>query len=305
MDLPLSILVAALAVGGSVPLLIYGLTAGNDRRDDSIRRNLAGDRTIVDDRTRVLQKSALERAIRPAIRSLAARARRLTPLGWIQGLERRLRLAGSPAAWPIERVLAAKVVCGILGVFGALYFLSGSISGPSTLIAAAQFAGGYFVPDLILWGRARERQQEIALLLPDTLDQMTISVEAGLGFDAALQRVAANTSGPLAEEIRRTLHEIKLGAGRQQALQHLVERSDVPELRHFVYAIRQAEEYGLPVAQVLRTQAGELRIKRRQRAEETALKLPVKILFPLVVCIFPALFIVLLGPAAIRISDIF
>jgi tight adherence protein C len=305
MDLPLSILVTALAVGGSVPLLIYGLTAGNDRRDDSIRRNLAGDRTIVDDRTRVLQKSALERAIRPAIRGLAARARRLTPSGWITGLEKRLRLAGSPARWPIERVLAVKVVCGILGVLGALYFLAESISGLSTMLALSLGVGGYFIPDLILWGRAQERQEEIALLLPDTLDQMTISVEAGLGFDAALQRVAANTSGPLAEEIRRTLHEIKLGVGRQQALQHLVERSDVPELRHFVYAIRQAEEYGLPVAQVLRTQAGELRIKRRQRAEETALKLPVKIVFPLVVCIFPSLFIVLLGPAVIKISDIF
>lgn len=305
MDLPFSVLAAALAVGGSIPLLVYGLSGGRDRRDDAIRRNLAGDRIVVDDRARVLQMSALERAIRPAIASLAARGRRLTPLGWMEALERRLRMAGSPARWPIERVLAVKVVCGILGVVLAIYLLTGPITGLSAMISTLLGFGGYFIPDLILWGRARERQAEIALLLPDTLDQMTISVEAGLGFDAALQRVGTNTSGPLAEEIQRTLHEVKLGAGRQQALQHLVERSDVPELRHFVYAIRQAEEYGLPVAQVLRTQAAELRIKRRQRAEETALKLPVKIVFPLVVCIFPTLFIVLLGPAIIKISEIF
>lgn len=304
MDVPSQVLIGAVVVGASLPLLIYGLAGGRNEGRETIRRNLRGDRIIVDDRTRILQQSAFDRAVLPAIRSLAERGRRLTPVGWIEGLEQRLRLAGSPPSWPIERVLAAKVVVGIVGVVGGLFFLSGSFTVISMVLAAVLGVGGFFVPDLILWGRAQERQQLISLALPDTLDQMTISVEAGLGFDAALQRVAANSSGPLAQELSRTLHEVALGVRRQTALDHLVGRTNVEELRHFVYAIRQAEEFGIPIAHVLRIQAAELRVKRRQRAEERALKLPVKIVFPLVVCIFPSLFIVLLGPAIIRIGEI-
>jgi tight adherence protein C len=305
MDLPSSVIVGAAAVGLALPLLIFGLSSPSEPRQDPVRLNLRSDRGITDNRQRILQESALDRAVRPAIRSLAARARRFTPAGVVERLDQRLRLAGSPKGWTLERVLALKVVVGILGLVTAVFYLTSVQGGLSLVIAAVVGLGAYFVPDLILWGRAQERQQFIALVLPDTLDQMTISVEAGLGFDAALQRVAANTRGPLAQELARTLNEVKLGASRNQALQNLAERTDVPELRHFIYAIRQAEEYGLPVAKVLRIQAAELRVKRRQRAEERALKMPVKIVFPLVLCIFPTLFIILLGPAAIRISELF
>jgi tight adherence protein C len=160
---------------------------------------------------------------------------------------------------------------------------------------------GYVLPDLLLWSRGKERQEIIQRELPDTLDQLTISVEAGLGFDAALTRVASTGQGPLAEELRRLLGEVKVGVPRGEALRHLLDRTDVQELRHFVLALQQAEEYGLPVARVLRIQSSELRVKRRQRAEEQAMKIPVKIVFPLVLCIFPALFVVLLGPAMIRV----
>jgi tight adherence protein C len=291
-------------VGVALPLLIFGLSSSAESRPDPVRLNLSGDRVLTDQRQRVLQESALDRAVRPAIKSLASRARRLTPAGVIEKLDHRLRLAGAPAGWTLERVLALKVVVGVLGLLVAIFYLTTELSGLSLLLAAVVGLGGYVVPDLILWGRAQERQRFIAVALPDTLDQMTISVEAGLGFDAALQRVATNTHGPLAQELGRVLNEVKLGANRQQALQNLVERTDVPELRHFVYAIRQAEDFGLPVAKVLRIQAAELRIKRRQSAEERALKMPVKIVFPLVLCIFPALFIILLGPAIIRISEV-
>jgi len=304
MEVPASVIIGAVAVASAIPLLVFGLS-GRSNPDVAIRRNLSGDDVIVDERVRALQRPTLERVIRPAIRSLAERGRRLTPIGWLEGLERRLRLAGSPTAWPLERVLAAKVVAGILGLLIALYYLSGALNVLTVSVAIGFGVGGFFIPDLILLGRAQERQQKIALALPDTLDQMTVSVEAGLGFDAALQRVARNTTGPLAVELNRTLNEVKLGAKRREALENLANRTDVPELRHFVYAIRQAEEFGLPVANVLRIQAGELRVKRRQRAEERALKLPVKMVFPLALCIFPSLFIVLLGPAAIRIADIF
>jgi tight adherence protein C len=298
------VIIGAVAVAAAIPLLVFGLSSGRDPAA-TIRRNLSGDEVIVDDRVRSLQRPAFERVIRPAVRGLAERGRRLTPVGWIEGLERRIRLVGSPAAWPLERVLAAKVIAGLFGLGAAFYLLADRIS-PFTVILAVTFGfGGYFIPDLIIWGRGKERQELIALALPDTLDQMTVSVEAGLGFDAALQRVAKNTSGPLALELNRTLSEVQLGAKRQQALDNLAERTDVDELRHFVYAMKQAEQFGIPVANVLRIQAAELRVKRRQRAEERALKIPVKIVFPLVLCIFPSLFIVLLGPAFIKIGDVF
>jgi tight adherence protein C len=157
------------------------------------------------------------------------------------------------------------------------------------------------VPDLILWGRARERQDLIRRELPEVLDQLTVCVESGLGFDAALQRVGSKGAGPLSEELQRTLNELAVGVPRRDALGNLVSRTDVDELRRFVVAVRQADEFGLPVARVLRIQSRQLRERRRLSAEERAMKMPVKIVFPLVLCIFPALFVVLLGPAVIRV----
>jgi tight adherence protein C len=192
------------------------------------------------------------------------------------------------------------MVLGIGGVIGGLQWGGGVvIGGLMTGLLVGLF--GYSLPDLLLWSRGRERQDLIQKELPDTMDQLTISVEAGLGFDAALARVSTAGQGPLAEELRRLLGEIKVGVPRREALRHLLDRTEVQELRHFVLALQQAEEYGLPVARVLRVQAAELRIKRRQRAEEQAMKVPVKIVFPLVLCIFPSLFVVLLGPAVIRV----
>jgi tight adherence protein C len=162
---------------------------------------------------------------------------------------------------------------------------------------------GWFAPDGLLGGRADRRQKAIRQALPDTLDQVTISVEAGLGFEAALARTARSGEGPLAEELLRTLQDVQAGMSRAEAMKRLVDRTDVDELRHFVLAIVQAESYGVPIAQVLRVQSHELRVKRRQQAEERAQKLPVKILFPVVLCILPTMFIVLLGPAAIRVAN--
>ena len=303
MDVPTSVIFGAAAVTTSIPLFVWGLGRAPRRTSLLIRQNLSGSQKVVDERQAMLETSALQRAILPAVRSLATRGRRLTPAGWVETLEHRLQLAGSPRRWPIERVLAVKLILGIAGAGSAIYLLASEITASSVLTALATALGGYFGPDLILWGRARERQQAIQLALPDTLDQMTISMEAGLGFDAALKRSADAGSGPLPDELHRTLGELKLGVSRRKAFQNLGARTDVPELRHFVFAVQQADEYGLPIAQVLRVQAAELRIKRRQRAEERALKMPIKIIFPLVFCIFPSLFIVLLGPAVIRISD--
>jgi tight adherence protein C len=163
----------------------------------------------------------------------------------------------------------------------------------------------YFVPDLLLYSRGQERSQQIGLELADTLDQMTIAVEAGLGFDAAMDRAGRNGKGPLAEELVRTLQDIQMGRSRRQAYDALAARTDAADLRRFVRSVIQADAYGISIADVLRTQAAEMRLKRRQRAEEKAMQIPVKVIFPLMLCILPVLFIVLLGPVAMQMMAAF
>jgi tight adherence protein C len=184
----------------------------------------------------------------------------------------------------------------------------GALSGlhsPALLVLfiALGAAIGFFLPDLLLYNAGTKRQEKIRLALPDALDMLTVCVEAGLGFDAALAQVARNTAGPLAAEFARALQEMQIGKSRADALRATAERSSAPELRAFVSALVQASELGVPVAAVLREQAKEMRLKRRQHAEERAQKVPVKILFPLILCLFPGMFVVIIGPGAIRIAQ--
>ena len=297
------VLVFGAALVSLAATVLWRTVAGTRPASASVQRNLMTGLPVHDLRQALLQHSASDRAVRPAVERLAERVRRLTPAGRLDALEHKILLAGAPAAFSLERVLAAKVLLGGAGVaFGVLRMLG----SPSTLslILGLVFAGiGFMAPDVFLSGRAQERQVAIQRSIPDTLDQMTVSVEAGLGFEAAMARAGRTGTGPFAQELVRTLQDIQAGMARGEALRALSDRTDVPELRHFVLAVLQAESYGIPIAQVLRVQAGELRIKRRQEAEERAMKLPIKILFPLILCIFPTLFIVLLGPAGIRISQ--
>jgi tight adherence protein C len=180
-----------------------------------------------------------------------------------------------------------------------LYF--GDVGGAARpLLIGTSVLLGYRLPDAMVLSKARRRQEEIARALPDTIDQITVCVEAGLGFDAALKRVVETGSGPLNDELHRTLQEMRVGASRSRALAALAERTDALELHRFVAAMQQAEGYGLPITEMLRGHAHELRTRRRQRAEERALKLPVKLVFPLLFCVLPSLFVVTLGPAAIQ-----
>jgi tight adherence protein C len=244
---------------------------------------------------------AATRELSPLLERLRSLALRLSPNRFAASLQRRLDIAGNPGRWTPERVLAFKGV-GLVG-FGLVGALFGA-HHPVTLLtyAALGAAVGLFLPDLLLYNAGVKRQQRIRTELPDSLDMLTVCVEAGLGFDAALAQVARNTRGALASEFSRALQEMQFGSSRVAALRALADRTTVGELRVFVSALVQASDLGVPVARVLREQSAEMRVKRRQRAEERAQKVPVKVLFPLVFCLFPALFVLVIGPGAISIA---
>lgn len=230
---------------------------------------------------------------------------RLTPKGYTGWLDKLLARAGRPARLPLERLLIAKpalaLVAGIVGIVAIIK----SPTAPAVLFVVALAVLAYFVPDILIHGRGAERQKAIELEIPNTLDQMLISVEAGLGFETAMARAAQNGKGPLAAELMRTLQDMQVGRSRRDAYMAMAARTDVPDLRSFVRAVVQADVYGIAIANVLRAQAKQMRVKRRQRAEEKAMKLPVKVLFPLMFCILPVLFIVIIGPAVINVMKNF
>jgi len=245
------------------------------------------------------------RVIVPGLRRLGSAVKRMTPAGVVERLARQLAYVGQPAGWDAERVLALKVFASIgLAALSLLLGLAGGYSVlRAVLVTAVLTTGGFFLPDLILHSRGAQRQEELRRALPDALDLLSITVEAGLGFDAALARVSRESGGPLGQELTRVLQEMQLGVSRSDALRGFSDRSTVAEVKSFVLSMVQADIFGISIAKVLQVQAKEMRVKRRQRAEERAQKLPVKILFPLLLCIFPALFVILLGPAAIRIYE--
>ncbi|HEX8134695.1 MAG TPA: type II secretion system F family protein [Actinomycetes bacterium] len=257
-------------------------------------------------RNRELARPATERLLRPLSTAALAVGRRCTPAGWREATRRRLAMAGSPGSWDEDRVLVAKVAGLALGAVAGLGMLAVGLAWPLRLLVLAGLGAlGYHVPNVVLANAVQRRQASLRRALPDSIDLLTICVEAGLGFDAALAQVAKSTTGPLADELYRTLQEVQLGRSRNEAMRNLAARCDVPELSAFVLAMVQADVFGVSVAGVLRIQAGEMRVKRRQLAEERAMKVPIKVLFPVLFCIFPALFVVILGPAIMRIAAIF
>jgi tight adherence protein C len=255
-----------------------------------------------------LSESFGARIIVPIVAGATKVARRVTPIDARDRIARRLLLAGSPAGWDAERLLAFKIIGLVAGVIGALLVSSviGSVS-PFIRIVVFGLLGfvGFVAPDSVLNRRVEERQREILKTLSDTLDLLTISVEAGLSLNAAIAQVVQNVPGVLSSEFARMLQEIQLGVPRADAFRNLAERTDVDELNAFALAMIQADVFGVSIASVLRTQAQQLRIKRRQAAEAKAQQTPVKIVFPLVLCILPALFIVIVGPGAIQIWEQF
>ncbi len=263
--------------------------------------------TPVDLRQQELQGSVLDRVFLPAAKRLGRGVVRLTPLDLNSRINELLILAGSPPMWDAERVVALKIIGGIAGVFlGGLLMTMVPVAFPVKALMVALFTMiGYVIPTTQIKAMASHRQKGIARQLPDVMDLLTISVEAGLGMDAAIAQVTTNVPGPLAEELSRLGQEIQIGVSRADAFRHLGERTNVAELRGFTLAMIQADLFGVSIANVLRAQSRELRQKRRQRAEEIAQKIPVKLLFPMIFLVLPATFIVVLGPGAIKIYQQF
>ena len=233
--------------------------------------------------------------------------RRLTPEDASERIREKLEMAGNPAGWTVERVMAGKVVGFAIALVVSLVLalLMGIGFLPTLGFVVLASLAGYMAPNMYLYQQTYDRADKLQRALPDAIDLLTISVESGLGFDAACAQVARNTEGPLADEFARMLQEMQIGRGRAEALRSLGDRTNLPDLRSFVSAMVQADAFGIPVGQVLRVQSSEIRVKRRQWAEEAAQKVPVKILVPLIFCILPCLFIAVLGPAGIQIMDSF
>lgn len=254
-----------------------------------------------------LDSSFTDRVLFPLLARTQSMGRRLTPEDASERIREKLEKAGNPFGWTVERVIAGKVVgfgaALVIGLILALIMGLGFL--PTLALVVGASLAGYLAPNLYLYQATFNRSEELARALPDAIDLLTISVESGLGFDAACAQVARNTEGPLSEEFARMLQEMQIGRGRSEALRSMADRSDLADLRSFVSAMVQADAFGIPVGQVLRVQSSEIRIKRRQWAEEMAQKVPVKILVPLIFCILPCLFIAVLGPAGISIMDNF
>ncbi len=259
----------------------------------------------VDIREQEMAENFAARMLLPVVARAGSIAKKFTPLDTRDRVAKKLMLAGQPAGWDAERVLAFKVIGAVLGFAGSIVLLR-LITLSSFLqivvIALLTFVG-FIVPDTILGSRVEERKKEILRTLSDTLDLLTISVEAGLSLNAAIAQVVKNVPGVLSSEFARMLQEIQLGVPRSEAFRHLAERTDVEELNAFALAMIQADIFGVSIASVLRTQAAQLRIKRRQAIEAKAQQTPVKIVFPLILCILPVLFVVIIGPGAIRIYE--
>ncbi|MDH3425273.1 MAG: type II secretion system F family protein [Acidimicrobiia bacterium] len=250
-----------------------------------------------------LDKSFSERALAPIFSGLGAMVVRRSPVGWAVRTRQRLALAGwadkiDVNAWAAIRVLSLGV--GSIGGF----FLPGDLSATTRLaVIVGSIAAGVLLPEAVLTRKIDDRTELMRKQLPEILDLLVISVEAGLSFDAALARVVATVEGEMSAEFNRMLSETRVGVSRRDAMNHLAERTELDELQSFLLAMTQADAFGVSVVRILRVQAEEMRTKRRQRAQEKAFAAPVKMVFPLVLCIFPALMVIMLGPALIGISD--
>jgi len=252
------------------------------------------------------QRPFRERVLVPLGERLAKWTLKLHPKTTIEGVSTRLLAAGLGRTISPTAFLAFKSGLAIVGVFLGILFGGAAASAGGVLFCSVAFAGiGFIAPDFVVSAKARSRKDSIRAELPDALDLMAVSVEAGMGFDGAISKLTEHMDGPLADEFALTLSEIRIGESRPDALKKLAARTDTPELNSFVRSIIQADQLGISLGRILRVQATDSRLKRQAAAEEKAMKAPIKMLFPTVLFIFPAMFLVILGPAFLNLSKIF
>jgi tight adherence protein C len=278
-----TLVMGALAVVGAVGMLWWGLTA----RPSAAREHLLAG---------LVESTPAPSPLAGAMHQLGQSTRRMLPRFLIDGLEVRLVQAGHPGGLDLPRLLGIKITLAAMSLL--VFVIYGQL-----LIGLIVAAVLFFLPDYWVLSVRDERQEEIRVASADVIDQLTICVEAGLGFDAALARVARTTDGPLTDELRRTMNDIRAGVPRPQALRALADRADVPEIRQLVTALLQAQRHGVPMADTLRIQSGEMRLKRTQRTEEKAAKLTVRMLFPIIVCFLPVFMIITIVPALINVLE--
>jgi tight adherence protein C len=302
--LMLSTLLIALAVGTVIFTVLNQLDERAMVRDSL--RQLDG-YEVENQRDQQMLDPLKDRALKPVLEGLTGLGRRFTPVGYVDKVRDKFVHMGNTSPQAVDRFLAlrAGTVAGAAVVFLVVFVfnLTGLTGNLKLGVGALLILGLLLGPDSIINRKVEERQNTIQRSLPDILDLLTISVEAGLGFEQALDRVIHAVPGPLSDEFSRMLGEVRAGAARAEAMRALDERCDAPELRSFVLAIIQADNFGVSIGRVLRAQSQEMRIKRRQLAQERAQKAPVKMLFPMVFCIFPALFLVILGPAVLSMME--
>ncbi len=301
-------IVVAAAAAGAILLIALGLAGSSPVDPVQARLTQLGTMQAKSLEELELQSPFLERTLRPIAAGLSGRMSRVASSSFREKAEKRLALAGNPGNLRVPDWLGIKAVGAIVGalLFVFLFGVIGVLGLPPILRVLMGGIGllfGYTIPEFWLGGRVKKRQHAILLQIPDALDLLTISVRAGLGFDGALSKVVEKINGPLTDEFRRALAEVRVGKPRRDALRDIVPRTEVAPLTNFIGAIIQAEQLGVSISKVLQVQSEQLRIERRQRAEEMAAKAPIKMLFPLVGCIFPSLFIIILGPAIILIMQ--
>jgi tight adherence protein C len=287
-------------------LLIFGIASR--RRGDPMEQRLGAvvqtPRTLEDYE---MQAPFMERFIRPLLMGMARGFARLTPSSSLDGIQKRLQNAGLQGQTQVSDFVGMKGLGAVFGLAfaGLLAFAMHPALGGIFILALLFGVLGYFAPDLWLRSKTDQRKLEITNALPDTIDLLTISVEAGLGFDQAMGRIVAKSNNMLSREFGRVLQQMRLGVPRRDALRQMADRTGVEDVSQFVGAIVQAEQLGASVGRVLRVQSAEMRVRRRQRAQKLAQQAPIKMLFPMAFLILPSIFVVVLGPAIPRIVKVF
>jgi tight adherence protein C len=296
-----SLLFATISVGIAVGALAIYIGNGVIRA----QKNTSGARLAsLSSRDETLQKDFSQRAVAPVMQGLGRFVLRFTPTGWVTRAQKKIIWAGWSERMDGNTWAAIRLIAAGAGIVGA-FFLVPMVDGGLMKIAVGGLVlfMGLFGPEASLNRAIDDRRKTMERELPDIIDLLVISVEAGLGFEAAMGRVTSTVPGELASEFQRTLSEVRVGVSRHQALRAMAERTDVDDLNSFILALIQADQFGVSIARMLRVQAEEMRVRRRQRIQERAFAAPVKMIFPMLFCIFPSIFIIILGPAAINISE--